>query len=68
MEYIQTCTSLKNSTMGHPKGGHHSVLSLLKVEHFFNHPNCHLFIELMHLEINNLQTSKLWQPIILERL
>jgi hypothetical protein len=25
--YIQTCTSLESSTMWHPKGDHHSVLS-----------------------------------------
>jgi hypothetical protein len=25
--YIQTCTSLENNTMWHPKGGHHNVLS-----------------------------------------
>ncbi len=34
-----------------------------RVEHILVHPNYHLFIELMYLDINGLQTSKLWQPI-----
>jgi len=30
---------------------------------FFVHHNFHLFFEIRHLNINSLQTSKLWQPI-----